>query len=469
MLTLPSGTIRTRRPNSTQAFGFPWADVERWNILFSDAAHEWQHDPRLLAAMAVVETDANHVWPSGPRKGQVISVDDGLGDGPSVGIMQVKPQLWGDLIPGIDARKVADNIRLGSALMRGFIHETGSWQNAIRQKYHPGTSGVGTTPQHYVDTVQALMDEMGGPVPDEINWTPLPRPAMRRAIVTKAQVGDGFSRTTSRWPRTIGCCNHITDGDPAGDEIEFYRAFFSIGGERARDALVDTVIARTGEIGLLNDWEDDAWGGTRAGWANGGTDGLTAIGSAIVAKYPGNQINEVLVSKEHVARSGQSLTDSQMASSIALSSYVAQRAQVRWDSYPRNSAGLHVDPLHTDFAAKACPAEPFISTYYPVLLREVKAVLTKHQTGSTNPNPPPDPEPVPGVPAWATFDHVRAAFPDADPAGIVTKAYLRYITVTGTLPIYRERRTIDGDSSLWVFDRTTILHEKTVAKYEGEG
>jgi hypothetical protein len=41
-----------------------------------------------------------------------------------------------------------------------FIEETGSWENAIREKYHPGTSPQGTTPQMYVDTINSLRDEL---------------------------------------------------------------------------------------------------------------------------------------------------------------------------------------------------------------------------------------------------------------------------------------------------------------------
>ena len=161
-LTFPPGNIAADRPGPTfNPFGFPWADVARWEPMFTEAAGEAHVPPQLIAAMAIVESDANHTWPSGPKQGQVIQVDDGFGDGPSVGIMQVKPQLFPSVLPGADAFTPEGNIRFGARLMRIFIDETGSWQNAIRQKYHPGVSPNGTTPQMYVDTVVSLMNEMG--------------------------------------------------------------------------------------------------------------------------------------------------------------------------------------------------------------------------------------------------------------------------------------------------------------------
>lgn len=479
MATLPSGPIRTPSPQGG-SFGIDWERVTRWEPQARAAAAELNVPLARVMATVVIESGGN---PDAVQRNDA--------NGWSYGLMQVVPRWHQALIArlagkafrgeGEAGQAMLDQpslaLRAGCAVLRQYYDQHGTWDRASSAFFlgNPDWRGIdtvnGNTGAGYRRALDGLIAEYGEeetPVTDGINWEPLPRPAMVRAIVNKARDGDGFSRTTSRGPRTIGCCNHITDGDPAGDEIEFYRAFFSVGGERARDALVDTIIARDGQIGLLNDWEDDRWGGTRAGWANGGIDGLTSVGSAIVARYPGNQINEVFVSKEHVARTGQAITDAQMASSIALSAYVAQRAKVRWDTYPKNDAGLVVDPLHTDFAAKACPAEPFISTYYPVLVREVRAILTKHQTGSTNPNPTPVPPAFPGLPAWLPEPHLRAAFPLADPAGVVTRAVVAWAARTGRVPIYRETRSITPNSSLWLFDGVTFLHDGPRVWVEGE-
>lgn len=222
-------------------------------------------------------------------------------------------------------------------------------------------------------------------------WRPMAYPRMRDAIVDKAYDGAGFNRVAFRGDRIVGICDHITDGDPDGDAIDWYRRFFSIGGERAGDALTDTVIARDGEIGLLNDWRDPRRGGTRAGWANGTTEGLEGEGVTFFRTYPA--INDVLVSIEHVARAGQAITDAQMQSSIALSAAIAQAVKCPYNTYPYHPGkhGVNIEMMHYLFALKACPTEPFISTYYPAKVREVRRVLTQHQTGSSNPPGPPVP------------------------------------------------------------------------------
>ena len=173
-LTFPAGTVQTDRPGpGINPYGIPWTDVSRWEPLFSQAAGESHVPPQLIASMAIVESDANHFWPDRPN--DIVSVDDGFGDGPSVGIMQVKPQLWGHILD-VDPFTPEGNIRLGARLMRIFIDETSSWQNAIREKYHPGVSPNGTTPQMYVDAVTSLMSEMGTDRGDESSCPPFAPP-----------------------------------------------------------------------------------------------------------------------------------------------------------------------------------------------------------------------------------------------------------------------------------------------------
>jgi hypothetical protein len=181
-LTFPSGMILVDRPGITyNPYNIPWSDVARWEEngrnWFSNAAAESAVAAELIAAMAILESDANHTWPSGPNKGQVIEVWDNFPqDGPSVGIMQVKPQLWGDILPGADAYTAQGNIRLGARLMRNFIQNRGSWEEAIKQDYHPGTSPGGITPQMYVDTIVALMAAMTGAGPTSPVACPLSAP-----------------------------------------------------------------------------------------------------------------------------------------------------------------------------------------------------------------------------------------------------------------------------------------------------
>lgn len=161
-LAFPPGRVTSRRPGGAP-YNIPWAQAARWEPRFSQAAAEFAVNPRLLVAMAILESDANHYVTHAATGGraEVISVGDAHPqDGPSVGIMQVKPQLWQAELPDADAYTPRGNIRLGAYLMKKFIGETGSWQEAIRLKYHPGTSPGGVTPQTYVKTIKALLAEL---------------------------------------------------------------------------------------------------------------------------------------------------------------------------------------------------------------------------------------------------------------------------------------------------------------------
>lgn len=168
-LIFPAGNVMTDRPGpGIVPYGFPWANVARWEPWFSEAALDSEVPAQLIAAMAIVESNANHTWPSGPNQGQVIEVwDNSPQDGPSVGIMQVKPWLWQAILPDADAYTAHGSIRLGARLVRNFITNRGSWQEAIKRDYHPGIAPNGTTPEMYVAAVASLMAEMGlddGPV-----------------------------------------------------------------------------------------------------------------------------------------------------------------------------------------------------------------------------------------------------------------------------------------------------------------
>jgi hypothetical protein len=196
-----------------------------------------------------------------------------------------------------------------------------------------------------------------GPTPAD-PWRPYPFPPMERLICEKPYDGAGFDRVVPRGPRIVGSCNHITDGRGS---IESYSAFFSTGGERATDALVDTVIGRDGRIGLLNDWRDNTSGGTRAGWANGTANDLEADGVAFYRRYP--LINDVLVSKEHEGKAGEPLTKEQLTASIELSTAVAQSVKCPWDTYPYHPGlgGVNIELMHFWFARNRAPPSPSLA------------------------------------------------------------------------------------------------------------
>ena len=215
-------------------------------------------------------------------------------------------------------------------------------------------------------------------------WRPYPWPTMVRMIVDKPVEGKGFDRVPLRRDRIRGFCTHITDGT---GEIEDIYALFSRGGERQYDALTDLVLGRDGRIGLLNDWRDPNWGGTRAGWANGGVDGLEGEGLAYYRNV--GDINSTLVSCEHIAREGEAWTAAQIQQTIELRVALAQERRIPWDHYPIDpTTGASFEQQHRNFATKSCPANPYISQYDAQVRAEVKARLKAWQGGEPTPPEP---------------------------------------------------------------------------------
>ena len=168
------GNVRTLRPNSRTPYGIPWSNVSRWEPAWTNAGTEFGVDPLLMAAMAVVESDANHYRPG---TFEVIARDDGFGDGVSVGLMQVKPRIWQHLVPNADPDTPEGNIRLGAAIMAYAMGKHGTWQKALTTVYFPTNDPNGTTQNAYVATVTSLMAEMRNQIKpvEQPQATPVPQ------------------------------------------------------------------------------------------------------------------------------------------------------------------------------------------------------------------------------------------------------------------------------------------------------
>ena len=156
-LRVPAGPIRTAMPWNGRPPGADWSAIGRWGRELADAAREQRLDARLPAAVMALETQGIH-----ERHGAVIEVwDASPQDGPSVGLMQVKPWVWQYLVPTADAYEPAGNIRLGVAVLAHLIDRYGTWERAIAEGYHPGVSPNGTTPARYVEAMRGLLGELG--------------------------------------------------------------------------------------------------------------------------------------------------------------------------------------------------------------------------------------------------------------------------------------------------------------------
>ena len=155
VLRFPAGPVRTPTPWNGQPFGVDWSLVARWSDRLEQAAAARDLDPRWLAVLAMIETQGLH-----ERDGRVLVVGDNFPeDGPAVGLMQVKPQVWQYLCPGCDPYDVGGNIALAAAVLRELINRHGSFEAAIAEGYHPAPSPNGTTPARYVAAARGLLEE----------------------------------------------------------------------------------------------------------------------------------------------------------------------------------------------------------------------------------------------------------------------------------------------------------------------
>jgi hypothetical protein len=158
-----TGTVQTRRPNRDASFDIPWSNVARWEPWLTWAGEEFDVDPFFMGAMIMIESDGNQYWSSGAsgERSDVVTRDDGFGDGLSVGLLQVKPAIWQSLVPDADPYTPQGNIRLGTAIMAAAIRfRGGSWEEAIRRDYFPADDPNGTTQHAYVDAIRALVREL---------------------------------------------------------------------------------------------------------------------------------------------------------------------------------------------------------------------------------------------------------------------------------------------------------------------
>ena len=95
------------------------------------------------------------------RNGAVIEVwGNSPQDGPSVGLMQVKPDVCGYLQPELDAYVPANYIHLGAAVLTSLIGKHGDFYSAIAEGYHPGVAPNGTTNETYARATRGLLGEL---------------------------------------------------------------------------------------------------------------------------------------------------------------------------------------------------------------------------------------------------------------------------------------------------------------------
>lgn len=162
MLGKQVGEISTPNQWNGEAFPVTWEVVNPWLPELSAAARESGVDVRVIAAVAMMETQLIHYRDGGHHGENVVTVwDDFPQDGPSVGITQVKPDVWGWLRPDLNPYLPGQNLRLGAAVIAHLLEQTGGDLDAAMRKWFPAKAPNGTIPDSYMQTFWGLLGELG--------------------------------------------------------------------------------------------------------------------------------------------------------------------------------------------------------------------------------------------------------------------------------------------------------------------
>ena len=386
-MTFPTGTVTTKAPNRTTAYGFPWTQVSRWEPLYSQAGDEFGVAPLLLAAFSIIESNANH-YTTGKRTGTRAEVIERTSDAfdrvPAVGMMQIKLGYHADKLPDADGYTPEGNLRLGAKLLAGWIRELGSLEKALTERYFPGDdAGSGITQREYIRAVRDLITEVKAswtqPKPAAVTFGRVPKPAWQDRQIPDARnwAWNALGQRTVR-----GVVYHRMIGTLWGTDGWFRGGG---GGAGLTDFGIDNT---TGEILQWNDHLGRGRAGisaNRAPWASGPWNNPPGDGRAFVAKYGVNAINRDLVSLELAGNYDSPLSEAAISKIVALSAYLADQAKVPWTNYPMNPAtGLVFTYWHNEFAGlsyKACPGSVVMSAT-PAIIERTKAVLKKHQVAA---------------------------------------------------------------------------------------
>lgn len=325
--------------------------------------------------------------------------------------------------------------------------------------YSPDSDNAPGTEASYVASILSSLNEWGispkeTPVPTQqaVVFGRVPKPPIIELICPKPYEGAGFYRVAPR--QNVGVCEHITDGHGS---IEFYHSFFSTGGERATDALVDFIIGRDGRIGMLNDWR-----GTRAPWANGNKLGMEGDGPAFYQRFGAEGIDQKLVSIEHEGRADEDWTGPQWLASVNLDAWLFDQMGVRYDSFPvHQDYGVVTHLFHSEFTNKGgnaldeCPGR-YIKQRVTAYQADIRAVMMAHQVVAANePKPPPDaPKPPIDISPrpFTNFIHGRDTGTDQH-VGKIEYEYMdrRWVVMQGSTAVKRSA----PDDTLPVLERRT--------------
>jgi hypothetical protein len=204
--------------------------------------------------------------------------------------------------------------------------------------------------------------------------------------------------------RPVGVCQHSMVGTLWGTDGYFRRGSqntaltdYGIGGATDGAAWDGVILRWNDPLGkaatVAVDGVPHSVSANRAGWANGGSDGLEDDGVLFVRRLGISAINRDLVSIERSdgGKIETPMSAKQFESICALSAHWFDVARVPWDRFPVHPAhDLVTHLLHYEFATKACPFPPVTARIDEIQSR-IRQILKGGQTLGKPAEPAPSP------------------------------------------------------------------------------
>lgn len=225
-LTVPKGSFTLAAPwNPKTNLTLPWANAEPvLPVIQKYMAAFPLIDPYVMLGMYYVESECRQT----DKNGKVIyRPDDGYGDGPSIGIGQVKPDVHKRLADSLEADlwTLDGNVEVSMALMNAGVKKWGTWQKALTNDYFPGDDANGTRQNTYVRFVeQFLVLRAGAATAPDVK--PVDPPVDQRDLVQ------------------VICGNRATDwsyGFKSPTTLPFYDYFNEHGGNAHQHTGIDAM------------------------------------------------------------------------------------------------------------------------------------------------------------------------------------------------------------------------------------
>jgi hypothetical protein len=125
-----------------------------------EAGKKYNLDPKLIAAIVIVESRANPF---------------AISEADSVGVMQIHLPTWGAIADreNINLFKVEDNVRLGARILAGYVTRYGLWEGIMRYKGWNDNAESQQRAGEYMEKVKKIYQPQPAASPSADSETPV--------------------------------------------------------------------------------------------------------------------------------------------------------------------------------------------------------------------------------------------------------------------------------------------------------